>query len=99
MYELLSSKSSSLKQGFICKQLAGVNRPIALAQANAILSRIDLLCEVHANLMIIFSCKFISVFVIRSSNNILPFLEILYANGSQIEFVLYYIESQGMRIL
>lgn len=27
-------------------QLAGVNRPIALAQANAILSRIDLLCEI-----------------------------------------------------
>ncbi|XP_040373119.1 solute carrier family 40 member 3, chloroplastic isoform X2 [Rosa chinensis] len=27
-------------------QLAGVNRPIALAEANAILSRIDLLCEI-----------------------------------------------------
>lgn len=27
-------------------QLAGTNRPVALAQANAILSRIDLLCEV-----------------------------------------------------
>lgn len=29
-----------------CTQLAGVNRPIALAQANAVLNRIDLLCEV-----------------------------------------------------
>lgn len=29
-----------------CIQLAGANKPIALAQANAVLSRIDLLCEV-----------------------------------------------------
>lgn len=28
------------------QQLAGTNRPIALAQANATLSRIDLICEV-----------------------------------------------------
>lgn len=27
-------------------QLAGMNRPVALAQANAVLNRIDLLCEV-----------------------------------------------------
>lgn len=27
-------------------QLAGLNRPIALAQANAVINRIDLLCEV-----------------------------------------------------
>lgn len=27
-------------------QLAGTNRPIALARANAVLSRIDLVCEV-----------------------------------------------------
>ncbi|KAL6964639.1 Solute carrier 40 member 3, chloroplastic [Sarracenia purpurea var. burkii] len=32
--------------------LAGTNRPIALAQANAILSRLDLLCEVFAVSMI-----------------------------------------------
>ncbi|KAF7127369.1 hypothetical protein RHSIM_Rhsim11G0096400 [Rhododendron simsii] len=30
--------------------LAGTNRPIALAQANAVLNRIDLLCEVELNL-------------------------------------------------
>lgn len=34
---------------FLFVQLAGINRPIALAEANAVLSRIDLLCEVFAN--------------------------------------------------
>ncbi|XP_075477432.1 solute carrier family 40 member 3, chloroplastic-like isoform X4 [Primulina tabacum] len=40
-------------------QLAGTNRPIALAQANAILSRIDLVCEVTgASLFGIFLSKY-----------------------------------------
>lgn len=34
---------------FIHVQLAGINRPIALAEANAVLSRIDLLCEVNGS--------------------------------------------------
>ena len=34
----------------MCVQLAGMNRPIALAQANAVLNRIDLLCEVCMDL-------------------------------------------------
>lgn len=33
-------------QKFYHVQLAGTNRPIALAQANAAINRIDLLCEV-----------------------------------------------------
>jgi hypothetical protein len=45
-------------------QLAGTNRPIALAQANAILSRIDLLCEVIAQTILSSSLKvFFSSFV------------------------------------
>jgi hypothetical protein len=34
----------------LCVQLAGMNRPIALAQANAVLNRIDLICEVCMDL-------------------------------------------------
>lgn len=37
--------SSNLK--FLHVQLAGPNRPIALAEANAVLNRIDLVCEVY----------------------------------------------------
>lgn len=36
---------SNLK--FLHVQLAGANRPIALAEANAVLNRIDLICEVY----------------------------------------------------
>lgn len=50
-----------------CKQLAGVNRPIALAQANAILNRIDLLCEVFSNLLIIFLLQYLHGFFICCS--------------------------------
>ena len=40
----------SLKLAFFFHvQLAGINRPIALAEANAVLSRIDLLCEVNGS--------------------------------------------------
>ncbi|EEF49971.1 solute carrier family 40 member 3, chloroplastic [Ricinus communis] len=39
--------------------LAGINRPIALAQANAVLNRIDLLCEIAgASLFGILLCKY-----------------------------------------
>ena len=37
--------SSNIK--FFHAQLAGPNRPIALAEANAVLNRIDLVCEVY----------------------------------------------------
>lgn len=36
-------------------KLAGTNRPVALAQANSMLSRIDLLCEVNNLLLLIIS--------------------------------------------
>lgn len=39
---------------FSCEQLAGINRPIALAKANAVLNRIDLLCEVCLNFVILY---------------------------------------------
>jgi hypothetical protein len=32
---------------FFFLKLAGTNRPVALAQANAMLNRIDLICEVR----------------------------------------------------
>lgn len=54
------------------KQLAGVNRPLALAQANAVLSRIDLLCEVLRfslnRLVRIFGRWFYCIFVIIDVN-------------------------------
>ncbi|KAL8474962.1 hypothetical protein ACS0TY_031400 [Phlomoides rotata] len=47
-------------------QLAGTNRPIALAQANAILSRIDLLCEMAgASLFGIFLSKYETVMCLK----------------------------------
>ena len=42
----LSSRNLIIVQKFYHVQLAGTNRPIALAQANAAINRIDLLCEV-----------------------------------------------------
>lgn len=46
--------------------LAGVNRPIALAQANAVLNRIDLLCEiVGASLFGVLLSKFHPVFCLK----------------------------------
>lgn len=45
-------------------QLAGVNRPIALAQANAILNRIDLLCEVFTGVMLYLVMEHFRIFII-----------------------------------
>lgn len=47
---------------YLVVQLAGTNRPIALAQANAVLNRIDLLCEVIA-----FSCHDLSMLAVLNS--------------------------------
>ena len=50
----LLESGARIKLEFLCLQLAGINRPIALAQANAVLNRIDLLCGVFDNLRIFY---------------------------------------------
>ena len=50
----LLESEERIRLEFLCLQLAGINRPIALAQANAVLNRIDLLCEVFDNLRIFY---------------------------------------------
>ncbi|CAJ1977853.1 unnamed protein product [Sphenostylis stenocarpa] len=52
--------------------LAGVNRPIALAQANAVLNRIDLLCEIAGALL--FGCllsKFHPVICLKAASGLM----------------------------
>ncbi|KAL3814627.1 hypothetical protein ACJIZ3_015895 [Penstemon smallii] len=52
--------------------LAGTNRPIALAQANAVLSRIDLLCEIAgASLFGIFLSKYEPVTCLKLAANLM----------------------------
>ena len=53
-------------------QLAGTNRPIALAQANAVVNRIDLLCEVMKCFLFFFVCTFAS-FVLLSKQMLREF--------------------------
>ncbi|KAI3417318.1 Solute carrier family 40 protein [Psidium guajava] len=55
--------------------LAGVNRPIALAQANAVLNRIDLLCEIAgASLFGILLAKYDPVTCLKSAAGLMIFL-------------------------